>query len=51
MLRHVFLGERITLAKIQKQLQRSSRQKRDLPNLVYRVLSDRSLRDKRQFLE
>jgi ribosomal protein L37AE/L43A len=43
MLRHVFLGERITLAKIQKQLQRSSRQKRDLPDLVYRVLSEKKL--------
>lgn len=38
MLRHVFLGERITLEKIKQQLQRSSRQKKDLPDLVHEVL-------------
>jgi hypothetical protein len=42
MLRHLFLGERMPLAKIQKQLQPSSRQKRDLPDLV-RVLSKKKL--------
>ncbi len=39
MLRHVFLGEKITLAKIQKQLQRSSRNKHDLPDMVLSVLN------------
>lgn len=38
MLRHVFLGEQITMKKIRKQLQRSSRQKKDLPDLVHDVL-------------
>ena len=38
MLRHVFLGEQITLEKIKKQLQRSSRQQKDLPDLVHGVL-------------
>lgn len=38
MLRHVFLGERITLEKIKRQLQSSSRLKRDLPDLVYQVI-------------
>jgi hypothetical protein len=40
MLRHVFLGEKITLEKIKQQLQRSSRQKRDLPDLVHQVLNE-----------
>jgi len=40
MLRHVFFGEQLTLEKIKQQLQRSSRQKRDLPDLVYNVLND-----------
>ena len=38
MLRHVFLGERITIDKIKKQLKRSSRQKNDLPSMVLHVL-------------
>ena len=38
MLRHVFLGEQITLTKICKQLKRSSRLKNDLPDLVHEVL-------------
>jgi len=40
MLRHVFLGEQITLEKIRKQLKRSSRQERDLPDLVLGVLKE-----------
>ncbi len=39
MLRHVFLGERITLEKIKTQLKRSSRVRQDLPDLVLNVLS------------
>jgi len=38
-LRHLFLGERLTLAKCLKQIQRSSRQRDDLPDMLYRVLS------------
>ncbi|WP_163336160.1 hypothetical protein [Desulfopila sp. IMCC35008] len=38
MLRHVFLGERITIEKILNQLQRSSRKKDDLPDMVFGVL-------------
>ncbi|MCI5167504.1 MAG: hypothetical protein D3903_15780 [Candidatus Electrothrix sp. GM3_4] len=38
-LRHIFLGERITLEKCLKQIQRSSRNKNDLPDMLYRVLS------------
>ena len=38
MLRHVFLGEQITLEKIKRQLRRSSRLKKDLPDLVHEVL-------------
>lgn len=37
-LRHVVIGERITLEKCLKQLQRSSRQKNDLPDMLYNVL-------------
>ena len=37
-LRHVFLGEVITLEKTLKQLHRSSRQKNDLPDMLTRVL-------------
>lgn len=37
-LRHVVIGERITLEKCLKQIQRSSRQKNDLPDMLYRVL-------------
>ncbi len=38
-LRHVMLGEKLTLDKCLKQLQRSSRQKDDLPDMLYGVLS------------
>jgi len=38
-LRHVFLRERLTLDKCLKQLQRSSRQQNDLPDMLYGVLS------------
>ena len=37
-LRHIFLGERLTLDKCLKQLQRSSRQPNDLPDMLYGVL-------------
>lgn len=37
-LRHVFLGEGLTLEKTLKQLHRSSRQKNDLPDMLTRVL-------------
>ncbi len=37
-LRHVFLGEALTLEKTLKQLHRSSRQKNDLPDMLARVL-------------
>ncbi|KAB2892107.1 MAG: hypothetical protein F9K32_01735 [Desulfobulbaceae bacterium] len=39
-LRHVFLGERITLEKTLTQLHRSSRQKNDLPDMLAGVLSN-----------
>jgi len=38
-LRHVFLGEVLTLEKTLKQLHRSSRQQNDLPDMLTRVLS------------
>ncbi len=38
-LRHIFIGERLTLEKTLKQLNRSSRQKNDLPDMLTRVLS------------
>lgn len=38
-LRHIFLGEVLSLEKTIKQLQRSSRQKNDLPDMLTRVLS------------
>ena len=38
-LRHIFLGETLTLEKCLKQIQRSSRNKNDLPDMLYRVLS------------
>ncbi len=38
-LRHVFLGEVLTLEKTLKQIHRSSRQKNDLPDMLTRVLS------------
>lgn len=40
MLRHVFLGERITIKKIKGQLRSSSRLKGDLPDLVHQVIKD-----------
>ena len=39
-LRHVFLGEVLTLDKTLKQLRRSSRQKNDLPDMLSKVLSN-----------
>lgn len=38
-LRHIFLGEMLTFNKCLKQIQRSSRQKNDLPDMLYGVLS------------
>jgi len=38
-LRHIFLLEPLTLNKCLKQIQRSSRQKNDLPDMLYGVLS------------
>ena len=38
-LRHIFLGEPLTFNKCLKQIQRSSRQKNDLPDMLYGVLS------------
>jgi len=38
-LRHIFMGEVLTLKKILKQLKRSSRQKNDLPDMLYQVLA------------
>lgn len=38
-LRHIFLGERLNLEKCLKQIKRSSRQKDDLPDMLYGVLS------------
>lgn len=38
-LRHIFLGERLTLQKCLKQIGRSSRQRDDLPDMLYGVLS------------
>ncbi len=39
MLRHIVLGERLTLEKCLKQIKRSSRQRDDLPDMLYGVLS------------
>ena len=39
MLRHIFLGEKITIGKVQDQLQKSSRQSLDLPDMVLSVLN------------
>jgi hypothetical protein len=39
MLRHIFLGEKITIEKVQNQLQKSSRQSLDLPDMVLSVLN------------
>jgi len=38
-LRHIFLYEPLTMEKCLKQIQRSSRQKNDLPDMLYGVLS------------
>lgn len=38
-LRHIFLGEILTLEKTLKQIHRSSRQKNDLPDMLAKVLS------------
>lgn len=38
-LRHIFLGEILTLEKCLKQIQRSSRNKNDLPDMLYRILN------------
>ncbi|GAB4338595.1 MAG: hypothetical protein Kow0089_10630 [Desulfobulbaceae bacterium] len=38
-LRHIFLHEPLTMEKCLKQIQRSSRQKNDLPDMLYGVLS------------
>lgn len=38
-LRHIFLHEPLTMDKCLKQIQRSSRQKNDLPDMLYGVLS------------
>ncbi len=45
-LRHVFMGERLTLEKTLTQLHRSSRQKNDLPDMLSRVLSNYSKKKK-----
>ncbi len=39
MLRHIFMGERLTFEKCLKQIKRSSRQRDDLPDMLYGVLS------------
>jgi len=44
-LRHIFMGERLTLEKTLKQLNRSSRQKNDLPDMLTRVLSNYSRKE------
>jgi len=38
-LRHIFLSEKLTLQKCLKQIKRSSRQKNDLPDMLYGVLN------------
>ena len=45
-LRHIFMGERLTLEKTSKQLLRSSRLKNDLPDMLTRVLSNYSRKEK-----
>ncbi len=45
-LRHIFMGERLTLEKTLTQLHRSSRQKNDLPDMLSRVLSNYSKKEK-----
>lgn len=39
LLRHLFMGEPLTFDKCLKQIQRSSRQKNDLPDMLYGVLN------------
>ncbi|RUM36640.1 MAG: hypothetical protein DSY58_05015, partial [Desulfobulbus sp.] len=39
MLRHIFLNEPLTLQKCLKQIKRSSRQRNDLPDMLYGVLN------------
>jgi len=39
LLRHIFMGEPLTFDKCLKQIQRSSRQKNDLPDMLFGVLS------------
>ncbi len=39
LLRHIFMGEPLTFDKCLKQIQRSSRQKNDLPDMLYGVLN------------
>ncbi len=38
-LRHIFLNETITMEKCLKQIKRSSRNKNDLPDMLYQILS------------
>jgi len=45
-LRHVFMGEKLTLEKTLTQLRRSSRQKNDLPDMLSKVLSNYSKQEK-----
>ena len=50
-LRHIFMGERLTLEKTLKQLNRSSRQKNDLPDMLTRVLSNYSRKENQMNVE
>ena len=45
-LRHVFMAEKLTLEKTLTQLRRSSRQKNDLPDMLSKVLSNYSEKEK-----
>lgn len=47
-LRHVFMGEKLTLEKTLTQLRRSSRQKNDLPEMLSKVLSNYSEQEKQE---
>lgn len=47
-LRHIFIGERLDLEKCLKQIKRSSRQKDDLPDMLYSVLSQYDPRAREQ---
>jgi hypothetical protein len=44
-LRHISIGEELTLEKTLTQLRRSSRQKNDLPDMLAKVLSNYTIRD------